>query len=126
MNIEIFIKKSYFSEPTENNDMQSPPVIPQAEIAVASAEDETEANVICEQWISDLLINVFKKIEKKMNEKDKKSTVIPKAEIASISQMDCSSRIPGETITSKNSEPCRTKPQLDLDQNVLVKRGGEF
>ena len=75
-------------------------------------------------YVEILIIKFF--LEISTENEAKQSSVIPKAEIASISQMDCSYRIPGETITSKNSEPSPTKPQLDLDQNVLVNRGGEF
>ena len=73
MQICIWISKLLFKflEPTECKEKQ-PSLIPQVEIAVASPEDESEANVICEQWVLDLLINVFKLIEEKNKDKQAK------------------------------------------------------
>ena len=83
-------------------------------------------------YVEILIIKIF--LEISIEIEAKQSSVIPKAEIASISQMDCSSRIPEENVTSKHPEPCPTdaniarptNPQLDLDQNFSVNRGGEF
>ena len=65
---------------------------------------------------------------------DKQSSVMLLAEIESVSHIDCSSRIPLNTVQSKQPEPCpidqniasTTNPQLDLDENVPVNIEGTF
>ena len=65
---------------------------------------------------------------------DKQSSVMLLAEIASVSQIECSSRIPLNTVQSKQPEPCpidqniasTTNPQLDFDENVPVNIEGTF
>ena len=72
-------------------------------------------------YVEILIIKIFLAISTEIEAKQ--SSVIPKAEIASISQMDCSSRIPEETVTSKHPDqtainvrpplPITPKPTFD-------------